>query len=93
MEKWRHKVAVITGANSSVGAKIFEDFTKAGLTVVLLAKDVRTVKMSEKLPSTFYAYTCNCDISNGESIKAAFKWIESTLGSIHVLINNAGCNK
>lgn len=31
-----------------------------------------------------------CDLTNDESIEAAFNWIEEKLGGVNILINNAG---
>lgn len=31
-----------------------------------------------------------CDVSDLESIKKAFQWIEKTFGKVNILVNNAG---
>lgn len=38
-------------------------------------------------------YPVQCDITKEEDVIAAFQWIKSNLGPIHVLINNAGVAK
>lgn len=35
-------------------------------------------------------YSRFCDLTNDDSIEAAFNWIEEKLGGVNILINNAG---
>ena len=92
MEKWVNKLAVVTGASAGIGAAIVKDLANAGINVVGLAR--RTEKTEQlindlgKTSGKIYAY--KCDVSDQESVKAAFKWIEEKFGCIHILINNAG---
>lgn len=95
MEMWKGKLAVVTGASAGIGAAIIEDLAKAGINVVGLARRVEKV---EELIKSFgttsgIVYPYHCDVSDLQSIKAAFKWIEEKFGSINILINNAGCGR
>lgn len=95
MDFWKNKVAVVTGASAGIGATVLVDLAKAGVTAVGLArrKD-RVVEIAEKhknLPAKIIAY--ECDVSNMDSIKKAFDWIELTYGGVDILINNAGIFK
>lgn len=91
MDKWRGKVAVVTGASAGIGEAIVKDFAKAGVHVVGLAR--RSDKVEElartlgDTPGKIYAQ--KCDVSDLESVNAAFKWIEQEFGSIAILVNNA----
>jgi NADP+-dependent farnesol dehydrogenase len=38
-------------------------------------------------------YAVECDVTDETSIKAAFEWVETNLGGVDILINNAGCNR
>jgi NADP+-dependent farnesol dehydrogenase len=38
-------------------------------------------------------YAVECDVTNENSIKAAFQWVEDNLGGVDILINNAGVNR
>lgn len=38
-------------------------------------------------------YPLRCDVTQEEDILAAFQWVETNLGGVHVLVNNAGIAK
>jgi NADP+-dependent farnesol dehydrogenase len=91
MEKWEGKVAVVTGASAGIGAAIVQDLAKAGIHVVGLARrSERVEELANNLgetPGKIYAH--KCDVSDLESVREAFKWIEQKFGCIAILINNA----
>uniref|UniRef100_A0A1I8Q6A2 Dehydrogenase n=1 Tax=Stomoxys calcitrans TaxID=35570 RepID=A0A1I8Q6A2_STOCA len=97
MERWQNKVAVVTGASSGIGAAICKTLVENGMIVVGLAR--RLVKMKITVSKSicqdrqhnFHAF--KCDVSNEDSVKEAFAWIEEKFGGIDVLINNAGVVK
>lgn len=93
MEKWIGKIAVITGASSGIGSAIAKDLANHGIIVIGLAR--RSEKIEEL--SSEISENCRgkiiarkCDISDYNSMKEAFKWIEENFKVIHILINNAG---
>ncbi|CRL04621.1 CLUMA_CG017689, isoform A [Clunio marinus] len=92
MEKWIGKVAIVTGASAGIGEAIVKSLAKNGIHVVGLAR--RSEKIDEyvkklgKTPGTIYSL--KCDVSDLQSVKEAFKWIEEKFGFIHILINYAG---
>lgn len=88
MSKWAGKVAVVTGATSGIGKAIAINLAKNGTKVVGLARRNATSKELGDLRGIFLAK--NCDVSNHESVKSAFKWIEDKFGSISILVNSAG---
>lgn len=92
MEKWVGKIAVVTGASAGIGEAIALDLAKAGIHVIGLARRNEKVEsFAKKLgetPGKIHAH--QCDVSDLESVKEAFKWIEKTFGLIHILVNNAG---
>jgi NADP+-dependent farnesol dehydrogenase len=96
-EKWENKIAVITGASAGIGVAIFKDFVKAGLTVIGLARRVERIEeLVESVKSEGYkgqGFAYKCDVSDPESVKEAFKWIENKFGFIHILVNNAGIGR
>ena len=91
VDKWVGKIAVVTGASSGIGAAIFKDLAKAGIEAVGLARRVERIEEIVKQQTRCHAYYC--DVTNSESVKEAFKWIENRFGFINILINNAGVSK
>lgn len=91
MEKWSGKVAVVTGASVGIGRAIVQDFAENGIHVIGLARRCKKVEEIAKVlgetSGKIYAY--RCDVSDPESVKDAFKWIEEKFGAIHILVNNA----
>ncbi|XP_059052406.1 farnesol dehydrogenase-like [Achroia grisella] len=92
MERWRGRVAVVTGASAGIGAAICLGLANAGVCVVGLARRVHLV---EELSSKVEAgkgsiHSRQCDVSKLADVVAAFNWIEETFGGTDILVNNAG---
>lgn len=92
MERWQYKVAVVTGASAGIGAAICKVLVESGLKVVGLARrKERIEKLSKSLENeSGKLYAVKADITKEEDICNAFTWISDNVGTIHVLINNAG---
>lgn len=92
MDKWIGKVAVVTGASAGIGAAIAVELSKHGINVVGLARRKERIeqlaKSNQGQPGKIYAV--ECDLMNSDSITKAFEWVESNLGAVDILINNAG---
>lgn len=92
MEKWSGKIAVVTGASSGIGEEVVKYFANVGIDVIGLARRSKKVEEIAKkcgnISGKIYAH--KCDVSDLQSIKDAFKWIEDKFGSISILVNNAG---
>lgn len=83
MEKWVGKLAVVTGASAGIGAAI-------GLARRVENIEAITSDLGET-PGKVFAY--KCDVSDLQSVKSAFAWIEGKFGSIQILVNNAGIGR
>lgn len=96
MERWVNKVAVVTGASSGIGAAIVIDLANAGIKTVGIARRVDRVealksKVKPEHQSNLIAQ--KGDVTDEESVKSIFTWIEANLGGVDILINNAGCQR
>lgn len=95
MDRWKNKVAVVTGASAGCGAAVAKRLVENGLSVVGLARNKEKMeamaKMLQGKPGQLYAI--RTDIKKEEDIKEAFKWVQENLGPVHILINSAGIVK
>jgi short-subunit dehydrogenase len=91
--KLARKHIVITGASAGVGEKIAYEVAKRGATPILLARSeeklaaiARNIQSSFEVPCYYY----RLDVSDLSSAEAVFARIFDELGTIDVLVNNAG---
>ena len=85
------KIAVVTGAGSGIGKATATLFAATGARVVMAD---RNVPVAEKVADGLRAdggdaTVVRCDISSEAEILAAFARIETDLGPVDVLVNNA----
>lgn len=91
MNRWKGTIAVVTGASSGIGLAIAKSLIREGMIVVGLAR--RKEKMEEEMRAVegkerFHAL--KCDVSSEGDVHNAFCWIKKNLGTVQVLVNNAG---
>jgi NADP-dependent 3-hydroxy acid dehydrogenase YdfG len=86
------RVAVVTGAASGIGAAIARRFAAEGASVALLARrEDRLRELAEQLRSTgASALAVPTDVADPTRLADAAARIESELGTVDVLVNNAG---
>ncbi|XP_046673600.1 dehydrogenase/reductase SDR family member 11-like [Homalodisca vitripennis] len=92
MERWRGRVAVVTGASAGIGAAITRALVEQGMIVVGLARREALLQelATELGDSEGKLIPRKCDLSVESDIVEAFEWIEDTLKGADVIINNAG---
>ncbi|XP_069966524.1 farnesol dehydrogenase [Bactrocera oleae] len=93
MNRWKNRVAVVTGASSGIGAACAKLIVAAGIQVVGLARRVdRLEELKQSLPSEQQPlfHVKQCDISQEQQVSEVFDWIEQTLGGTDILVSNAG---
>lgn len=94
MDKWRGKVAVVTGASSGIGAEVALALANSGLVVVGLARrHERIEELATQVTAggTGRIHAIKCDVTSEAEVREAFTWTRNELGGrIHVLVNNAG---
>ena len=78
------QVALVTGGNRGIGLAIAQRLKSQGFTVVVTYR-------SGSAPQGLNGVVM--DVSDTESVNAAFAEIESTYGTVDVLVANAGITK
>ncbi|XP_049800222.1 farnesol dehydrogenase-like [Schistocerca nitens] len=89
IDKYKGRVALVTGASAGIGAAIVQALLKEGLTVVGMARRVEKIKELELNGAPGQLHAIAGDVSDEGSILSVFKWIKDNLGGVDVLINNA----
>jgi glucose 1-dehydrogenase len=86
------KVAVVTGAGSGIGYSIAERFAAAGATVCVnyLGYEADAMALAQRLPK---AIAVRADISKVAEVQAMVDATVKQLGTIDVLVNNAGLER
>lgn len=89
----RDKVVFITGGSRGLGLAMSEEFARRGARIAICARDSEELERARQIiedraggqVSTFV-----CDVSNREQIECTVQQVRNQLGSIDVLVNNAG---
>jgi 3-oxoacyl-[acyl-carrier protein] reductase len=86
------QVAVITGAGRGIGAAIAHELSSLGATAVLCGRTLAALESSAHAitESGGTAEVVLCDVTNLQSVEAAAKRVETSLGRVDILVNNAG---
>jgi 2-hydroxycyclohexanecarboxyl-CoA dehydrogenase len=92
VRRFEGKTAVITGGGGGIGGATCKRFAKEGAKVAVCDLNLASAQaVAEAIRAEGgIAEAVSCDITNRESVDAAIALIESKLGPIDVLVNNAG---
>lgn len=84
--------ALVTGASGGLGAHFARTLARHGAPVVLTARRVERIEaLADELQSAgARAVAVAMDVTDAESVRAAFERAEHLLGTIRVLVNNSG---
>lgn len=86
------KVAVVTGGNGGLGEAFAQALAEAGASVAIAARDLeRSQRVADALHHAGHrAIAVQADIAQPSAAETMFEEVESALGPVDVLINNAG---
>src|SRR5213593_3387670 len=92
MERFRDRVAVMTGAASGIGLALAERFAAVGMKVVMAdveapALDVAAAAVRAKAPAVL---AVRVDVSRAEDVERLARETYAAFGAAHVVCNNAG---
>jgi 3-oxoacyl-[acyl-carrier protein] reductase len=92
MESLKGKIALVTGAGKGIGRAIAIALAHEGVDVGLIARTEKDLlEVAAELQSIgVKTAVATADVSDIQSVNAAVNNIQSTLGNIDILINNAG---
>jgi NAD(P)-dependent dehydrogenase (short-subunit alcohol dehydrogenase family) len=91
-EVLKGKVAVVTGGGRGIGAATARALATAGVHVAVLARTVEQIDAvaGEVRAQGGVGEAVRCDVADPFSVKTAMATVERQLGSVDILINNAG---
>ncbi|CAI5693205.1 dehydrogenase/reductase SDR family member 11 [Oreochromis niloticus] len=96
MDRWRGRVALVTGASVGIGAAVAVELVRHGMKVVGCARDVAKIqKLAAECQSAGHPGVLvpfKCDLTKEEEILSMFAAIKEQHKGVDVCINNAGLN-
>lgn len=85
------RIAVVTGGNKGIGFETVRALARAGMTVLLGARDVeRGTAAVKELAGEGDVRFLRLEVTDADSVARAAGEIESEFGRLDVLVNNAG---
>ena len=91
----KNKNVLVTGGSRGIGAGICASMASCGANIIINYHQHKESadQLAEKLQQDYNvkAFSFKADIANKAEITEMFKFIDKSVGSIDVLVNNAGC--
>ena len=88
------RIALVTGSSRGIGKAIARGLAEAGATVVLHGKDegrlAETTAEFEAAFGTHLVKSVAFDVTDAEAVARGIRSVESEIGPIRILVNNAG---
>ncbi|KAK3089340.1 hypothetical protein FSP39_002839 [Pinctada imbricata] len=88
MERWRGRVALVTGGSMGIGEATAKRLVSHGMKVVVCARSFEKLEALSKEYQNIHPI--KCDLRDRDDITRMFKEIKETHGGIDVCVNNAG---
>jgi NAD(P)-dependent dehydrogenase (short-subunit alcohol dehydrogenase family) len=87
--EFQHRIAVVTGASSGIGARCAEKLAERGARVVVFARSAEALRaMAARHEDRMLAVSG--DVADEAAVSRLFDEAESRFGACDILINNAG---
>ena len=95
LERWRGRVALVTGASSGIGRATARALASQGLRVAMAARraDRLTVLRDELLSAGGEAAVIPTDLRDEQQTLDMFRQVRERWGGVDVLVNNAGLGR
>jgi gluconate 5-dehydrogenase len=89
------RVALVTGSSAGIGLALARGLGQAGATVVLNGRDAGKLERTAALLAGegFQVHARAFDVLDAAAVEAAVESIETSLGPVDVLVNNAGIQR
>ena len=86
------RLALVTGSSTGIGFALARALGEAGASIVLNGRDVAKLEQAGKLlrAEGLSVHTRSFDVTQAATAQAAIEDIESSIGPIEILVNNAG---
>jgi 3-oxoacyl-[acyl-carrier protein] reductase len=86
------RVVIVTGASQGIGLAIAQRCAQQGARVALIARSAdRVSSIAAELGGGAAGFACH--VENASEVKTALDQIQSDLGDVHALVNNAGITR